>query len=93
MFVSLGGVRLVDKDFYATSPVNCFDPSSDTGFTSLETLKDNFLHAKGNIVVCPLCWFSRLQQGTVFELVDGSIMGDSDIIARLFLKANKVLDW
>ena len=65
----------------------------------LRDLLDRFVDMQGDIVVCPLCWFSRNPETledpeALAELLyEPAVIGGSDSIPSLFHDANEVIDF
>ena len=105
LFLTLGGVRIVGteipyepmcEDAANEDPgVPCdgtMDGVPNCGSRSLIGHLDDFVNKLGGeVVVCPLCWFSRYEMG-VDEPIYGNIAGAVGI-HDLFLYADKVMEF
>jgi predicted peroxiredoxin len=74
-------------------------PDGSIVMMPLRDLLDNFAKAGGQILVCPLCWFSRNPEtmedpDLLAELLyESAVIGGPDSIPFLFNDANKVIDF
>lgn len=74
-------------------------PDGSMVMMPLRDLLDGFVAAGGQIVVCPLCWFSRypatMEDADLLAdlLFEPAVMGTPEIIPFLFHDANKVIDF
>lgn len=89
-----------DKGRWA-EPELCVAAGPDGNLVNLplRDLLDRFVDAGGNIVVCPLCWFSRNPETAVDPealaelLYEPAVIGGAGSIPLLFHEANKVIDF
>ena len=90
LFLSLDGVRVADPDVVTDYPAIYnmdfpYHPDAEPG------LLQAFLGQGGKVVVCPVCAMRRdLSPNTILP---GTVWGNAEIISRLFLKTNKILDY
>ena len=105
LFLTLGGVNVLSPE--AMTPGDdaptCFSLDKNgmpvEPEPPLHALIDRFWMEGGNIMVCPLCWFSRYPDGPMpvpppsSDLAPAELIGDGAAIHDLFLKADKVIDF
>ena len=94
VFATLDGVELVDPenvDEFSDPEVPadrlCLTPN---GLVPLWTVLSNFANLGGEVVVCPLCWVTRVVDPELTEPTYG-IIGNAFDIHALFLYADKVI--
>lgn len=105
LFLTLGGVNVLHPDVMNPKgePLTCF--TLDTSGMPVEpepplyALINRFWLEGGNIMVCPLCWFSRYPDGPMpvpppsSDVAPAELIGNGAGIHDLFLKADKVIDF
>jgi predicted peroxiredoxin len=84
LFLNLSGVYLAD----GAEPLDNKYCNKDK---SLEQLWNGFQAAGGQIMVCPGC--AKTAGLAEANLREGAKMGDHESVGKLFLKANKVIDY
>lgn len=94
MFVTLNGVYLADQATYDIADTSGFMCATPNGPQMLSTVRDNYFNAGGTMVICPLCWFSRV--APAFILAENKLeqaelpVDDPKRIPRLFSKAKEI---
>ena len=74
-------------------------PDGSIVMMPLRDLLDGFVNAGGQILVCPLCWYSRYPETMEHPellselLYEPAVMGGPSTIPFLFNDANKVIDY
>jgi hypothetical protein len=81
LFPDLEGIRPADKN----QPLDIKWGSGET----VSDLYDAFIDAGGNVVVCPHC----AKAAGVKDLRKGAITGDKKNLSRIFIEADKILDY
>jgi hypothetical protein len=104
LFLTLGGVNVLSPEVMTPGDdaPTCFSFDKDGMPVEppLHALIDRFWMEGGNIMVCPLCWFSRyMDDGSMpvppssSEVAPEELIGNGARIHDLFLKADKVIDF
>jgi hypothetical protein len=104
LFLTLGGVNVLSPRVMTPEPQEAgplcfsFDKNGIPITPPLSALIDRFWLEGGNIMVCPLCWFSRYPDELPVpppssDVAPAELIGNGAGIHDLFLKADKVIDF
>ena len=105
LFLTLGGVNVLSPEVMTPEPPEAgplcfsFDKYGEPITPPLAALVNRFWTEGGNIMVCPLCWFSRYPDGPMpvpppsSDVAPEELIGNGAGIHDLFLKADKVIDF
>ncbi|MBK8814294.1 MAG: DsrE family protein [Methylococcaceae bacterium] len=83
LFVNLEGVYLADS----LEPLD----NKQCGMANVDMMLKSFQSAGGKVLVCPGC--AAIAGLTATDLREGAVMGTADSVEKLFLKADKVIDY
>lgn len=92
LFLGIDGVKLADAKFWEFHNPRCWDATNEI-YVPMKGLLDAYMEAGGKVLVCPICWGPRAQQGIVRELIPGAEFGDSKSIPKTFLRAKNVVSF
>ncbi|NNJ97536.1 MAG: hypothetical protein HKP12_10285 [Gammaproteobacteria bacterium] len=91
LFPTLGGVELVNTDTDLNALICQVPGESGLKDAPLAKVLEGFIMAGGEVIVCPLCAYSRFIYD--YELPHYASMGNGESIHELFIDADKVLSF